>query len=78
MVDSPQCTCGFQQEDANHYLLMCGNYTIPRNKLRHAVQGITDELNVDTLLFGKENLTLQQNQKLFSAVHTFILESDRL
>jgi len=78
VLDSPRCYCGFEIEDTNHYFMSYPLYTTGRTKLLAAVHNIMTIADVDTLLYGCDNLELSKNKELFIAVHTFISESARL
>lgn len=80
VVDSPSCNCGYVYEDSNHYLLHCPLYLIERNELIHAIETLVPfvPLNVNTLLFGLENVDIKINLIIFEAVHKYIKETGRL
>ena len=75
LSDSIECACGDRKEDAKHYLLKCKNYSIARgttiNTLPPTLQSI------ETLLFGKINVSLVVNHYIFSIVQEFICLSCR-
>ena len=69
--DTPMCMCGQAVEDAEHYLLECTRY-----------QGIRRRTNIhlfdiDTLLFGDNNITEDENVFIFKLVQDFIKQSKR-
>ena len=77
VVDSPACSCGFNDEDSNHYLLYCPNYNLERQNMLRALS-ITFpnyEINEKLLLFGSEDLSVVANKNIFKIVHSFIRES---
>jgi hypothetical protein len=79
VVDSPQCTCGYNMEDNKHYLLNCPLYTLPRVKMLQSIQNIgINVLHVDTLLYGINEIDYSSNKDIFKAVHIFIEETERL
>ena len=47
-----------------------------RNRLFQSVSAIST-VSLYTLLFGDETLTLADNEKIFSAVHSYIVDTDR-
>ena len=80
VTDSPECLCGNNDEDANHYLLYCPLYHIQRQKMLYS---LNNDLNINyvdykLLLYGSDTLDLKTNKSIFKAVHTFISESGRL
>jgi hypothetical protein len=75
LQENRACSCGFIQEDAYHYLLICENYTdIRRNTIFSLSHHHTD---IQTLLFGSPGLQLQENASVFVTVHEFIKLSNR-
>ena len=52
------CSCGYPIEDAEHYLFQCTQYTVSRRQLFNELWRFLP-LNVNTLLFGFENLTYE-------------------
>ena len=79
VIDSPACTCGFDVEDTNHYLLECPLYAHERNVIFMEFNelGIYD-INCELLLNGKQVFDFDLNSKIFYIVHGFIEETDRL
>jgi hypothetical protein len=79
VIESPECACGFNLEDNNHFLLHCPLYNVARHKMMVNISTILPNLNidVDTLLYGTpENIV--KSKHLFEAVHIFICETERL
>ena len=76
VVNDPQCSCGADIEDAQHFFLYCPNY----NDIRVALLGSfpnPNDVNIDTILYGNRDLTNEANKAVFHAVHRFIMDSDR-
>ena len=71
--DSPLCRCG-SVETASHYLLYCPLYQQLRTQL---LSDIPCPPLVDSLLYGDEHLSFQQNKQLFILVQRFIVASKR-
>ena len=67
LCNSPACSCGFIMEDADHFFFNCPNYPNAHIALFNASQ-IYHPLNVEKLLFGYDNLTVQENTTIFIAV----------
>ena len=76
VVETPRCSCGYQDETPLHYFLYCPNYTEIRGILINEINQITD-VNIENLLYGNENLTLEMNKRIFDSVHSFIVNSNR-
>ena len=70
------CSCGYPIEDAEHYLFQCTQYTVSRRQLFNVLRRFLP-LNVNTLLFGSENLTFEDNSTLFLAVQSYIKATAR-
>ena len=71
--DNRSCSCGYLNENNEHYLLYCPNYERARNHL----SSISVPINTDILLFGKAEYTDEINKHIFLKVQSFILESRR-
>ena len=76
VIDSPRCDCGSPLEDATHFFFHCPLFQNARQDLIASVQILT-VATLDTLLFGKIELTLKNNQDICLAVHNFIGVSKR-
>ena len=80
VIDSPHCSCGNIREDCNHYLFHCPLFNVHRQEmflsLRHIIPH--QNIDVDILLFGSNTVDVNVNNSIMKAVHTFIVESDRL
>ena len=76
VTDDPTCICGNSIEDCFHYFLECPLYHNQRQRLNFAISDICN-MNLDTLLFGNDNLDLKDNQKIFDAVQEYIMSSER-
>ena len=77
--DSPACSCGFNNEDTNHYLLQCPMYvnerTIMLQEINHI--GILD-ITTEVLTKGLETLDFDTNALLFDIVFAYIESTGRL
>ena len=76
VADSPSCSCTNPIEDAKHYFLECPLYTDKRINLIADLSQIT-EVDINVILHGKEDLLLEDNIKIFQAVHEFITTRER-
>jgi hypothetical protein len=77
--NSRACSCGFNNEDANHYLLVCPMYANERNVMLRGINnlGILN-CNVEMLIKGSEMLDFDTNVSLFDIVFTYIESTGRL
>ena len=53
-----------------------GKYNSIRNKTINKLD--ENERNINTLLFGNDQLHLETNKKIFAIVHDFLRQTDRL
>ena len=58
LLDDPVCSCGYTAETSEQFLLNCPIYNIIRNKTINKIEG--NERNINTLLFGNDQLHLHQ------------------
>ena len=72
----PMCSCGDGLEDALHYFMSCAHFADLRLHLREKVEFICN-FDINTLLYGSQNLSDVENMLVFDAVHEFILDSKR-
>lgn len=73
LCPSPLCTCG-SIESNDHYLLYCPNYNVIRSE---TINKLRDSTNVNILLFGSSNLSVNDNKYIFYMVQKFIIDSKR-
>ena len=79
VADSPECACGFDTEDTNHYLLHCPLYMHERNIVFRELNSIgVYNIDVDILTKGSKEIDDKRNMEVFSLVHQYIEETDRL
>ena len=67
-------------EDAYHYFFVCSRYATFRFTLFQSIQNITGNIyqpELELLLYGHPNYTLNVNIKIFEAVHTYIATTKR-
>jgi hypothetical protein len=76
IVDSPECECGMNMETPVHFLLECRRCGELRDNLFREIEFCLS-LPVEVLLYGSEELTDQQNKKMFEEVQKFILKTER-
>jgi hypothetical protein len=68
---SPSCTCG-NIENTEHFL----RTKFARGRI-HTTLSLPYNITVDLLLYGSKNLTYENNERIFLADQTFIIESKR-
>ena len=76
VIESAQCQCGSATEDACHFFFDCKLYNDERQDLLSALLNIAEPL-LPTILFGSKELTMEENQEVFHAVHNFITVTKR-
>lgn len=76
VVENPSCICGSSLENAEHFLLQCPQFQNFRVVMLNDIQPVMP-ISVMNLLFGNLHYTLEENQRVFSAVHQFIVNTKR-
>ena len=76
VVDSPYCSRENVLETAYHYLMTCPKYTLQRAVMRTQIEQIC-EFHFNTLLYGNELLSLEDNELVFDAVHSYFRDTKR-
>ena len=78
------CSCGFEPETTDHYLLRCKLYTDLRLDLLNDIYTINQSLKnfsedqlVNVLLFGSENFTLDANANILRRTIEFLNSTER-
>ena len=81
---NPMCSCGFEPETTDHYLLRCKLYTDLRLDLLNNIHTInqylknfSEEQLVNVLLFGSENFTLHTNANILKRTNEFLKAIER-
>ena len=75
ITNDPRCSCGAKCEDAIHYLLECPLYQNERRILISELEDI--DIDIETLLFGNDDYSIQTNSRIFEKVRTFMKYSRR-
>ena len=76
LLEDPICSWGYTAETSEHFLLHCPLYNSIKNKTINKLD--VNEININTLLFGNDQLHLETNKKIFAIVHDFLRQTDRL
>jgi hypothetical protein len=78
LTDDISCACGALRENAEHFILTCNNHHVPRAEMLQDLNFLHPMyLNINTLLQGNEELTHNENTRIFTAVQKFIMSSNR-
>ena len=73
---TPNCRCGALYEDVWHYIFACPLYTAERSTL-HSLISQYSSFSIQTVLYGSEKCTFQENILIFSAVQNYISQTSR-
>ena len=76
IVNDPACACGWVVEDAIHFLLECNLFYRAREQLKDNLSFLR-EIEIGTLLFGNDNLSIELNRTIFKSVQWYIKETKR-
>mgnify|MGYP002634107685 CR=1 FL=1 len=76
LVNDPSCECGCPLEDSIHFFLECPLYINFRNQLFKNIQHLAD-ISIEHILFGTDEITVEQNTILFRNVHSYIRHTKR-
>ena len=73
---SPNCRCSGESEDVEHCFFRCSKYINERVILFQSTRNY-HPLNTNILLFGDDNLSDENNSKIFTAVQIIIKDTKR-
>ena len=76
LINDPGCVCGWVIEDAIHFFLECCLYVEAREQLTNNLQFL-DSLLIETLLFGDDSLSEEQNAQIFKSVQLYTKQTKR-
>ena len=76
IVESSACFCGFVNERAFHFFLVCPLYNGPRVTLQNTLVHMAP-FTIRTLSYGVDNLELSENKRIISAMLEFINDLKR-
>ena len=78
------CSCGFEPETTDHYLLRCKLYTDLRLDLlnniyiiNQSLKNFSEEQLVNVLLFCSEKFTLHTNANILKRTNEFLKATER-
>ena len=81
LCENPACSCGHSVEDPDHYFLFCNKYRPIRVKMINAISemlvGSGIKISLELLLKGHQQLSEEENTKVFREVQLFISDSNR-
>ena len=78
VIDNPNCMCGFQYENAEHFFFDCPLYNEARNELLNGIREIINlPITLNLLLYGDPALTLKEYKIIFHLIHKFIIDTNR-
>ena len=78
-TNNPICSCGFDSETTDHYLLRCKVYTDLRldllkdiYTLNQSLKNVSEDQLVNVLLFGSEHFTLDETANILRRTIEFL------
>jgi hypothetical protein len=75
VVDNAKCSCGYAEEDPNHFFFYCPQYVQQRQTLCQSLDLTT--VTIQDILFGTNTLTLETNKKHLDAIYQYIRDTER-
>ena len=72
----PLCNCNLEIENAEHFFFRCPKYVNERVKLFHETRDF-HPLNINLILFGDGNISLESNTTIFRSVQNYIKHTSR-
>ena len=76
LLKDPICSCGYTAETSEHFLLHCPLSNSIRNKTINKLD--EKERNINTPLFGNDQLHLETNKIIFAIVRDCLRQTDSL
>ena len=81
LCENTACSCGHSVEHPDHYFLFCNQYRPIRVKMINAISemlvGSGIKISLELLLKGHQQLSEEENTKVFREVQLFISDSNR-
>ena len=72
----PLCNCNLEIENTEHFFFRCPKYVNERVKLFHETRDF-HPLNINLILFGDGNISLESNTTIFRSVQNYIKHTRR-
>ena len=76
ITQNPFCSCNSEIENAEHYFFRCPKYVKERITMLRETHSF-HPLNLNKLLTGDSNLTIENYSKIFEAVQKYIKSTKR-
>ncbi len=76
ILETPDCECGHSHETLKHFFFDCTKHVQARHVMMNSIPEIFEQ-NVNTYLYGCDDINEQLNKELLVAVTTFIVNSGR-
>ena len=74
-MNDPKCQWGATYEDSIHYLMECPLYQNERYCLFRNLRETNE--NIETLLFGNDEISMNENSNIFNKVRAYIRQTKR-
>ena len=74
IIDSPECQCRHEFENAYHYLFVCSLYSRPTTILHNTVIALTS-FTLRTVLFGQEHVNEKVSSEILKGILKFITDT---
>jgi len=75
LINDPGCVCGWVIEDTIYFFLECCLYVEARKQLTNNLQFL-DSLLMETLLFGDDSLSKEQNLQIFKSCSAVVHQTN--
>ena len=76
LLINPFCNCNLEIKNAEHYSFRCPNYLNERTGLFNETRTF-HPLNLNILLYGVVEMSLEVNMSLFKSVQTYMKDTGR-
>ena len=79
VIDDPTCICSGQIENCEHFFFHCHLFTAERINFLTQLRWLCKDIRITTklLLYGNEDLCVEDNCQIFALVEKYILETGR-
>ena len=75
ITNDPKCQCGAPFEDSINYLMECPLYQNERDCFFRNLRETPK--NIETLLFGNDEININENSMIFNKVRAYIRQAKR-